>query len=196
MSDTFIVGGDSYTFNGPSKLIEIGLGSSTFSITDCYSFWKQWVSLGNAQYLPAWRIVGGDDLGGGQRVPVYGFLINQWRVSIPIGISTYVVTDGVLKTEELDSPFIYDGLQIIIEAPISVLTVEVPTDSSDTINNINTNVVGIQSITNDTYDSVVSIGATLDDIRPIVVDTNNRVIGIGSTVNDIKRNTNLIPGLF
>ena len=96
MPNPFTVAGtnDSFTFNGPVKEIEVGAATSTFNCQYVYSFWKQWTSEGNAQYLPAWRPVGGDQLGGGNKVAFYAFLSNGWRVRIPVGLSDLFVTGG------------------------------------------------------------------------------------------------------
>ena len=85
-----------------------------------YSFWKQWVIEGNAQYLPAWRPVGGDDLGGDNSVAFYGFLANGWRVRLPQGVDNLFVTGGILSTDELDNPFRFDGALVTLQQPVSV----------------------------------------------------------------------------
>jgi hypothetical protein len=55
---------DSVSFIGDTKEIVVGAASSQFNVQYVYSMWKQWVNEGNAQYLPAFRPVGGDPLGG------------------------------------------------------------------------------------------------------------------------------------
>ena len=59
----------------------IVLDVATISATEIYSQWVDWVAIGdNSKYLPAFRSVGGDDLGGGISIPAYFFLQNSWRV--------------------------------------------------------------------------------------------------------------------
>lgn len=59
----------------------IVLDSSYVEVKDIYSDWKRWVQTGdNAKYLPAFRVVGGDDLGSGLYVSLYCFLLNGWRI--------------------------------------------------------------------------------------------------------------------
>lgn len=111
---------DTFTYNGPIREIEVGAGTSTFDIQKVYSFWKQWVLEGNAQYLPAWRPVGGDDLGGDNTVAFYGFLSNGWRVRLPQGADNLFVTGGILSTDELDNPFRFDGALVTLQQPVSV----------------------------------------------------------------------------
>ena len=215
MPNPFQVAGtnDSFSFNGPLREVEVGAGSSTFNIQFVYSFWKQWVGEGNAQYLPCFRPVGGDDLGGGNSVTFYAFLSNNWRIRIPIGIDSLVVSNGVLSTDELDSPFRFEGVLIELEKPLSVQTVVNPdvtaleqrmsTIENQQENTIIPNQVSIAATADKTYNELVSIGNTVDSIfnnvvgiNDIVVDTNNRVIAIGATTLDIKKNTNLIPALL
>ena len=111
---------DTFTYNGPIREIEVGAGTSTFDIQKVYSFWKQWVVEGNAQYLPAWRPVGGDDLGGDNAVAFYGFLSNGWRVRLPQSVDNLFVTGGILSTDELDNPFRFDGALVTLQQPVSV----------------------------------------------------------------------------
>lgn len=59
----------------------IVLDSANVTARAIYAAWVNWVALGdNAKYLPAFRSVGGDDLGGGLFIPPYYFLSNGWRV--------------------------------------------------------------------------------------------------------------------
>lgn len=215
MPNPFLVTGtnDEFSFNGPIREIEVGAATSTFNVQYVYSFWKQWVNEGNAQYLPAFRPVGGDDLGGGNRVAFYAFLANGWRVRVPTNANELYVTSGILATDELDNPFRFDGVLITLQQPIAVQFVE--SLNTETINNnisaiqnqqtntIIPNQVALAATAENIYNEVVSIGATVQSIyndvvgiNNIVYDTNSRVISIGATTLDIKKNTNLIPALL
>ncbi len=191
----------------------VGAGTSTFECFKVYSFWKQWVNEGNAQYLPAFRPVGGDDLGGGNKVAFYAFLSNGWRIRVPPELTSLFVTGGILATDELDNPFRFDGVLITLQQPVSVQFVDNPDiialekrmeaiedQQSDTII---PNQVSIAATVDKTYNKLVSVGNTVDSIfantvgiNNVVVDTNNRVVAIGATTLDIKKNTNLIPALL
>ena len=134
MPNPFIVTGsntDSVSFIGDTREIVVGAASSTFNIQYVYSFWKQWVNEGNAQYLPAFRPVGGDSLGNDNKIAFYAFLANNWRVRVPLELDDLLVTNGVLLTEELDNPFRFDGVLITIQAPLNVQALE--SIKSDTI---------------------------------------------------------------
>ena len=194
MPNPFQVAGtnDTFTFNGPIKEIEVGAATSTFNCQYVYSFWKQWTGEGNAQYLPAWRPVGGDQLGGGNKVAFYAFLANGWRVRIPAGLSDLFVTGGILATDELDNPFKFDGVLITLQQPVSVQFVDNPNvielekeverlanQQSDTII---PNQVSIAATTDKTYEKLVSVGATADK-------TYTELVSIGNTVGDIYNNT-------
>jgi hypothetical protein len=94
------------TFDGPNKLIICGSGLTAFNAVDLYSAWKVWVAESdNAKYLPAFREIGGDPLGGGAVVSPYFFLTEGWRVRPQETSHTLIIT-GNLLTEEGDSPVI------------------------------------------------------------------------------------------
>lgn len=215
MPNPFVVPGtnDEFSFNGPLREIEVGAATSTFNCQNVYSFWKQWVLEGNSQYPQAFRPVGGDDLGGGNRVAFYAFLSNGWRVRIPPTSSDLIVNGGILVTDELDNPFKFDGVLITLQQPIAVQFVENPSVTaleerisvieSQQENTIIPNQVSIAATVDKTYDKLVSIGNTIDmihsnvvGINNIVFDTNNRVVSIAATTLDIKKNTSLIPALL
>lgn len=68
------------SFNGTDKVIKLNAGVRSVEAIDIYSYWKQWVLQGNAQYAPAFKTVGGELLTGSLRSPVYFFLQNGWVV--------------------------------------------------------------------------------------------------------------------
>jgi hypothetical protein len=74
------------TFDGPAKIMTIGYDSAITNITavELYSRWKDWVAVGNAQYVPAFaESVGGNDLGSGVGLGQYVFFQNGdgWRIT-------------------------------------------------------------------------------------------------------------------
>ena len=215
MPNPFTVAGtnDSFSFEGSIKEIVVGAATSQLNVQYVYSFWKQWISEGNAQWLPAFRPVGGDALGGGNKVAFYGFLANGWRIRVPTGLDNLFVLGGILATDELDNPFRFDGVLITLQQPIAIQFVDNPDvkaleDRMEVFedqqqNTIIPNQVSIAATADKTYEKLVSVGNTVDSIftntvgiNDIVVDTNNRVVSIGATTLDIKKNTNLIPALL
>lgn len=112
---------DEFEFDGPNRRIVVGAGTSVFHLQYVYSFWKRWlIEDGAAQYVPAFRVVGGDDLGGGNRIAFYAFLINGWRILLPDELKEVIVTAGILATEELDNPFVFSGVLVVLQQPINV----------------------------------------------------------------------------
>jgi hypothetical protein len=74
----------------------IVLDSTSTSATEIYSRWADWVALSdNAKYLPAFRSVGGDDLGDGLSIPPYFFLQNGWFVRPMESSHTLTITGNL-----------------------------------------------------------------------------------------------------
>lgn len=74
------------SFDGPNTTITLDSGVTVVDVIDIYSEWKEWVKLGtNSAFLPAFRVIGGDDLGGGVSAGSYFFLRNDfgWRIKPP-----------------------------------------------------------------------------------------------------------------
>lgn len=84
----------------------IVLDSATTTATEIYSRWADWVATSdNAKYLPAFRSLGGDDLGGGLLVPPYYFLLNGWRVR-PMEADQTLTIDGNLFVDGGGEPVV------------------------------------------------------------------------------------------
>jgi hypothetical protein len=75
----------------------IVLDSTTVSAAEIYSRWVDWAGA-NLQYVPVFRQVGGDDLGGGLSIPPYFFLQEGWRVR-PMESSHNLTITGNLFVE-------------------------------------------------------------------------------------------------
>jgi len=74
------------TFDGPNKIITLSSGVTSVTVSEIYSRWKDWSLLtDNAKYFPAFRVVGGDPLGGGAYAGINVFLRNDlgWRIKPP-----------------------------------------------------------------------------------------------------------------
>lgn len=69
-----------FTFDGAAKTIKVLSGVRSITAKRVYSEWKNWVLAGNANYPPAFVLVGGDDLGNNLRSPTYYFLDNGWKI--------------------------------------------------------------------------------------------------------------------
>lgn len=66
------------TIDGATK--RIILDSTSVSAAEIWSRWVDWHAAGNTQWPLAFKLVGGDALGGGLFIPPYFFLLNGWRV--------------------------------------------------------------------------------------------------------------------
>ena len=72
-------------FDGPNKVITLDTLTST-TVAAIYSRWKDWTQIAdNTKFLPAFRVVGGDPLGGGVQAGINVFLRNDlgWRIRPP-----------------------------------------------------------------------------------------------------------------
>jgi hypothetical protein len=82
------------TFDTVAK--RIVLDSTNTSATAIYSAWVDWIAVGdNLKYSPAFRSVGGDDLGGGLSIPPYYFLSNGWLVRPVEANQTLTITGNL-----------------------------------------------------------------------------------------------------
>lgn len=95
------------TFDGDNLIIQLGTDETLYTPEYIYSRWKDWVlESDNSKYVPAFRIVGGDPLGGGSTSPAFVFLQNQdvnggdgWRIRKPEA-NINVTIDGNLVKED------------------------------------------------------------------------------------------------
>jgi len=83
------------TFDGATS--RIILDSASTSAAEVWSRWADWYEF-NSNWLPAFRQVGGDDLGSGLSIPPYLFLLNNWRVR-PMESSHNLTITGNLFVE-------------------------------------------------------------------------------------------------
>jgi hypothetical protein len=100
--------GHKVDFDGASRRIRIAPGVTQLDVkADLYSSWKEWLQLyDNAKFLPAFRTIGGDPVGGGKYAGDIYFLMNGWQIEIDQnveivgtlyhddGINPYVVNEG------------------------------------------------------------------------------------------------------
>ena len=97
------------TFDGDTRRISLSIGTTSLSVHDLYSRWKDWILLSdNSKYAPAFTVVGGDtiDAGAGTSVPLYAFLQNYWRIKPQEANHTLTVVDGILLVSGGGDPFV------------------------------------------------------------------------------------------
>lgn len=92
------------TFDASTK--RIILDSTYVEVKDVYSLWKEWVKTDdNSKYLPAFRAIGGDPLGGDLYISLYTFLINGWRLR-PMESNHTLVVHGNITVDGGGDPVV------------------------------------------------------------------------------------------
>lgn len=82
------------------------LDSTSVTSREIYAAWVDWAAQSdNIKHLPAFRSVGGDDLGGGLLIPAYYFLTNGWRVR-PMEASQTLTVEGNLFVDGGGDPVV------------------------------------------------------------------------------------------
>ena len=110
----------------------IVLDSTSVSATEIYSRWVDWASSSdNLKYPPAFRSVGGDDLGGGLSIPPYYFLQNNWRVR-PMETSQVLTITGNLFVDGGGDPVVstLGSFNVMVKLTVPVLAMGISTTGS------------------------------------------------------------------
>lgn len=93
-------------FNATERRIVLAPGTITVTARTIYSQWKLW-SRNNPQFLPAFRVLGGEPLGGNLFVASYFFLINNWRIRPFEGNHNLTVEGNIIvEGAEHESPIV------------------------------------------------------------------------------------------
>jgi hypothetical protein len=118
-----------YSFDGVARTITL-TAQPVMSVRDVYSRWADWAILSdNLKYLPAFDPVGGQDIdaGAGTSIPIYGFLLNGWRIRPQESNHTLNVGDGVLLVLGGGDPFINPAgaftVRVNYSQPVQAITV-------------------------------------------------------------------------
>jgi hypothetical protein len=96
-------------FDGPNKLITLSLGTTALGIQQLWSEWVRWhATSDNGKYLPAMRLLGGDNIDAvaSTTVPFYVYLQSGWRIKPQEANHTLTVSGGILLVEEGGDPFV------------------------------------------------------------------------------------------
>ena len=128
-----------YTFRGDLLLIEVdnepGEAFSSFTVTDLYSRWKDWVKAGSAQYPPAFaESVGGNPTGDNEKIDAFIFLRNDlgWRIR-PAERDHTLRIDGNLFGADINIPVFTEtlgGFTVPIELKLSSRATVIETTTS------------------------------------------------------------------
>lgn len=113
------------TFDGINKLIYVNEGVSSLNIReDLYKSWVNWLTLQqNTKFLPAMRYTGLDPIPGGYTGATF-FLINGWKL---VYDPRLVGIDGVLYSDDYDTPYYFTDGKPIYPATVSALVNQVTT---------------------------------------------------------------------
>jgi hypothetical protein len=102
---------------------------STFADTrEIYSSWKRWVVEGdNLKYTQAFRVVGGDELGGGRFIPPYIFLLNGWRLRPMESNHTLKIVGGAVSVDGGGDPVVrtLGNFQVNVDREVPVAAIGV-----------------------------------------------------------------------
>lgn len=91
-------------FDGENRLVILNNNEPVFNAkVDIYSSWKEWTLLrDNSKFEPAFRVTGGDPVGGGTYTGDVYFTINNWRILLQ---DTSKI-NGVIYSDNYDSPYV------------------------------------------------------------------------------------------
>lgn len=98
-----------YSIDGPNKIINLTVGTTTVSVRDLWSRWIDWLlTSDNSKYEICFTNTGADDIDAteGTKIPVYLFLRNGWKIKPQEANHTLKVSDGVLIVFGGGDPFI------------------------------------------------------------------------------------------
>lgn len=118
------------TFDPANKIVILDSAATTTS--ELWSSWVDWVVLSdNSKYLPAFKQVGGDDLGSGLLIPPYIFLLNGWRVR-PMEANHLLIITGNLFVDGGGSPVVstIGNYNVLVQLTVPVLAQGISTSGS------------------------------------------------------------------
>ena len=106
------------SFDGVNKhiVVQYGLGEDTvmLEIMDVYSAWKRWVQTGdNGKYLQAFYSIGGEPLGGVERLGQAFFILNGWSVAPEsvVQLSSLTINGNLFPQPETNPTLMFNHLQ-------------------------------------------------------------------------------------
>lgn len=118
-------------FDGANR--RIILDTANTSAEAIWSAWVDWLAADtdNGRWPVAFRQVGGDDLGGGLSIPVYLFLMNDWRVRPMESNHTLTIT-GNLFVDGGGDPVVptLGNYRVLTKLTVPVLAMGIATSGS------------------------------------------------------------------
>lgn len=190
-----------FTFNGSTKIIQCATGTTSFTVPDIYSRWKEWVADStNSAFLPAFKPVGGDEIdsAAGTSIPLYAFLINGWRVRPQEANHTLTVTGGVLLVDGGGDPFANTigafRVAIRYSQPAQAITVATGASSGNSGSNLTAEQVRIEMDANSALLATISGGVSAvsasltlvsDKIDTVEADVTGIGVNLGGLVTKV-----------
>lgn len=180
------------TFDGINKLIILDDFVTQITAKSIYSLWKEWVlESDNAKYPPCFRVIGGDDIGGGIKVDGTYFLINNWKIR-PYEGHHVLTLNGNLYVDGGGNPF-----------------VKTIGDFNVLINQVTSNIVNLVTVATGSgvtnQDKIDIIQGVKTEISPNFLELENKIDNLEVTVdlelltetiyNSLKPDFNIIKGL-
>lgn len=93
-------------FDGTNKIISLEVGDGlSVNVSAIYSAWKDWVLLGNAQYLQAMSVLGGDPITVTLFLGTTFFMENDWKIR-PYEGDHELEINGNIYTRDNSNPVI------------------------------------------------------------------------------------------
>jgi hypothetical protein len=127
-----------YTFDGPSRIISLSTGTTSFSVKDLWSRWVDWyLTSDNGKYLPALENVGGQviSVSANSYVPIYVTLVNGWKIRPQEANHNLDVTEGVLISSDNLSPFVSTigayNVQVNYQQPVQAISITTAATGTD-----------------------------------------------------------------
>ena len=158
------------TFNGDTRVISLSTGTTTLSVHDLYSRWKDWLLLSdNIKYPPIFSVVGGDtiDQSAGTSIPLYAFLLNNWKIKPQEANHTLNVTDGILLVDGGGDPFKNtDGsytVRILFQQPVQAIGFSTTGGGGITVDDILDEDLTTHNVPNSTADVLKKTKSGVDD---------------------------------
>jgi hypothetical protein len=179
------------TFSGTTKKIICDVGTTEIDVMGVYTEWVDWaLTSDNLKYKAAFSELGGNTINAGTSVPVYGFLINSWKITPDDANHTLAVTGGIILVDGGGDPFddvAGRTIRINYQQPVQAITVSTGGTVAPSANEIR-DAIGLAAA--DLDDQLDAIDPpTVEEIRTEMDDNSTELAAI-------KGKTNLIPGLF
>lgn len=188
---------ETVTFNGSTKRIICDAATTSIDVVGVYSMWVDWaLTSDNLKYKAAFTELGGNtiDSGAGTSVPVYGFLINSWKVAPDEADHTLAVTGGILLVDGGGDPFVDTAGDFVVrinyQQPVQAITVSTGGTVAPSATEIRT-AVGLATANLDTQLGDIP---TVNDILNEPLSGHSIAGTVGKKISDLKNASLLIDG--